>query len=694
MTMSCFALAHGRDVASCYDDVDPFWGSGGVDVPVSEGMARGWNWEKAQTGNTHPGAVMPFGWASACAYTGAYSSGYGRFGSSYTGFPPEVDVRKMAYGFTHFQHSGVGWIDKFYNYFLFEPRAAGVECDKRSRLDDEVAHPGYYAATLSDYGVRFELTARRFAICHRYRFGPEGGNVRIDVKKCGLDYEFIRRGCPQYEGETLDSFDVRQGTGKWDGYIVAHGVKIWFSLRLKGLPKTASCSDGVINFSFGGLSGESAIGFSLANAEEAMARADEALSVGFDRSREEARACWTAALGKVRVEIGNGSLRRRFYSALYHSLVKPCDTGHGFVDFSTFWDVYKTELPLVLSLDSGVGRGILEHVMSRTERDGFSPICQIMDDKVLHKDMQATALPLFSLADGFFRGVLTVSDWPRIKNVVRLELAHADISGMSPTHALDLAGACGAAAFMAEACGDAEAAKDMRERMAMWKGVYDNDTGCLPMRAVYYEGNHFNYSFRPHPGMNDRVALAGGAERFQKLLDDFFSVGSEPRRWSPMLDRIRRPDHFEGLNNECDMDTPFAYIWCGRIDRTAEVVDSVRRYRFADGEGGCPGNNDSGAIGSWYVWSCLGLYPLTGTPYYLLVSPSVDSAELDFAHGTLRIRVERESPRSIYPAGHRFNGRAFAEPWMKVAELERGGELVFLLADSPERAASPIPNWL
>ena len=54
---------------SVYDAVDPFWGSGAVANPVSEGMARGWSWEKAQSGNTHPGASYPFGWVSACAYS-------------------------------------------------------------------------------------------------------------------------------------------------------------------------------------------------------------------------------------------------------------------------------------------------------------------------------------------------------------------------------------------------------------------------------------------------------------------------------------------------------------------------------------------------------------------------------------------------------------------------------------------------
>ena len=59
------------------DLVDPFWGNGRAESPESQGWARGWNWLKAQMGNTIPGALTPFGWVSVCAYTGNYPCGYG-----------------------------------------------------------------------------------------------------------------------------------------------------------------------------------------------------------------------------------------------------------------------------------------------------------------------------------------------------------------------------------------------------------------------------------------------------------------------------------------------------------------------------------------------------------------------------------------------------------------------------------------
>ena len=192
--------------------------------------------------------------------------------------------------------------------------------------------------------------------------------------------------------------------------------------------------------------------------------------------------------------------------------------------------------------------------------------------------------------------------------------------------------------------------------------------------------------------MTKRIVLAGGNDRFNQMLDDFFTIGYDGPETAEV--RPTREGYFEAMNNESDMETPATYLWCGRADRFAEVSDLIRRFQFTDGEGGAPGNVDSGALSSWYVWSCLGLYPLTGTQYYLLGSPSVAKAEIDLTQGTLQIETVRESPTAIYPTGYVFNGRSFREPWLPVAELERGGTLVFQLADQPPATPSPIPNWL
>ena len=676
--------------------VDPFWGSGAYDGPVSEGLARGWSWEKARSGNTHPGAVLPFGWVSACGFSGGYSSGYGRVGYSSCEVPPMMLDSLRLWGISHFHQSGVGLMRKFYNYFLFTPYCAGADLSRASSVSHEKARPGYYAATLPDYGASFELTVRSFAALHRYNFGSGEGHLRIDAAHAGLGTQCFQPIRPSEKAETIQSCTLGQvAEGEWAGTMRAYGVDIHFAFITPSNVLSSTLDGPVLDISFAGKDAEIIAGFSLESIEKAVSSAREALDAGFKASRILADNLWDEALGRVRARFSDPVLERRFYSALYQSMIKPCECGPGrFTDFTTFWDVYHSELPLMLSFAPGKGRGMVEHLFSTIDSLGFCPISQILDTTVVHKDNQATALPVYTLCDAFWRGVISEAEYPRLKRVLEKEFAHADISGTPPSHTLDLSGAYSAAAFVAGSCSDTAFADSLRALARIWKDVYDPATGLLFENAQYYEGNHFNYSFRAHLGMSERISMAGGRDGFQTLLDRFFRFIPDFSDWSVDNDRARRRNYFEGLNNEPDMDTPYSYLWCGRPDRTAEVIDAVRRFRYADGEGGCPGNNDAGATGSWYVWNSLGIYPLAGTPYYMLGSPSVDSAGIDFASGTLDVEVRRESPDSIYPAGYEFDGVAFSEPWIEVSRLEKGGRLVFHLKDTPSSELAPVPQWL
>lgn len=675
---------------------DPFWGSGACESPASEGIARGWNWEKAQSGNTHPGAVLPFGWVSACGFSGGYSSGYGRIGYSSCDVPPIMLDSLKFWGITHFHQSGVGLMRKFYNYFLVTPYCSGADLSRPSIVAEETASPGYYAAALPDYGTSFELTVRRYAALHRYEFAKGEGHVRIDVAHAGLGTQCFRPIRPYEKAESVQCCSLEQvAQDAWAGTMRAYGVDIYFAFCTPSKVLGVTLEDETMDIQFAAKNAVLAAGFSLDSVGEAFASAREALRAGFDKSRAQASKSWDGVLGRVRAEFAEPQLQKRFYSALYQSLIKPCECAPGrYTDFTTFWDIYHTQLPLALSLDPEVGRGIAQHLMATTETLGFSPISQILDTALVRKDNQATALPVYTLCDAFWRGLIPVEEYPRLKNVLESEFLHADLTDAPPSHTLDLAGAAAAAASVAESCSDYAFAGRLRGLAGIWRNVYDPQTGMLFEDSQYYEGNHFNYSFRAHPGMDERIELAGGTDAFCAALDRFFCFDTPHSEWSADKDRIRRRDYFEGLNNEPDMDSPYTYLWCGRPDRTAEVVDYVRRFRFGDGEGGCPGNNDAGATSSWYVWNCLGIYPLAGTPYYLLGSPSVESAEMDFARGTLKIKVVRESAASIYPSGYELNGVAFSEPWIKVRDIEKHATLTFHLTDNPTNIPTPIPDLL
>ena len=665
---------------------DPFWGNAGTTSPAAEGMARNWNWLKAQTGNTHPGALLPFGWVSAVPYSGGYSSGYGINAVSYCGPAPVAYDKKCARGITHFHTCGTGFLGYFYNYFLVTPALETADLSRQSALDDEKAHPGYYSGTLTDYGVAIELTTGKYAAYHRYHYSEKKAKIRIDVKQLSLGDDLLGK----LKKEFMERYSLNHSAcGVWNGSVTANGVELFYAAKFQGNILSEEAENGELTVHFDDSHAEVILAFSLISLSEAEERLSEAVKTGFDSARIQAENEWRKRLNSVRAEFFNDSDVRVFYSALYHSLIKPVDAGSEFTDFQTMWDLYRSQLPLTLSICPDVGKKIAESMLSTIERLGFFPNDYMMTKDYHHIDNQATSLVIYTLCDAFNRRYL--NDYERLKNAFRKEFSNADISTKSPTHRLDMAGALRAASDVAKKCGDNEYSAQLRKESEVWKPAYDPATGLMVKDAVYYEGTHWNYSFRPHTQMSERIALAGGVENYNRLLDQFFGADCPPE--TKPEERLDIENRFEGMNNESDMETPYCYLWTGRSDRLAEVCDLIRRCRFCEGDGGCPGNNDSGGLSSWYIFCVLGIYPYTGTEYYLLGSPSVKQAEIDLRNGTLKIEVERESPRSIYPASYEFNGKEFKEPWIPVEKLDQGGTLKFRLQDKPA-GRSPIPEWL
>jgi putative alpha-1,2-mannosidase len=185
--------------------------------------------------------------------------------------------------------------------------------------------------------------------------------------------------------------------------------------------------------------------------------------------------------------------------------------------------------------------------------------------------------------------------------------------------------------------------------------------------------------------MEERVALAGGKERFASMLDSFFGFNGESVKQLTYIGankEISQSKHhrFEGFNNECDMETPYAYIYVDRHDRLCEIVHECVRRSFGSGTGGLPGNNDSGGLSSLFIWNTLGIFPISGSGEFVIGAPQIDSADIELATGkTLSIRVTRENERQIYVDRVEWNGETIRNYRISMQDLMRGGSLRFYM---------------
>jgi putative alpha-1,2-mannosidase len=715
----------------CSSHVDPFIGTAPFDLPPGGDLASRWWLPKPPIGNTHPGACFPFGMVSACPYSGAYPTGYGRYGRSTEGPPAALFERLQASGFAHFQQSGTGAIRKYYNYFRVTPLVSGIERLGESwELTGEVATPGYYAARMNEVGIGVELTVGPKLSVHRYTF-PPGADIKLAVDfSCGglalerartvptrADLELTGEGCAQgtvvMEGVPLSAF-IRVGwpcaQAIWyDRRIVGGGTR----LVLDRIRETTLLPFGVVFSGRAPADGvvEIALGFSLRGVEQARSNAQGGAAAGFHEVRHRTARTWEGHLSRVKVEGGEPARLQTFYTALYHSLIKPCfaadespfwrHSGPFVFDICTMWDIYKTQLPLIAALDPHRATQLLECLIRVSEEEGNFPIGYRMARGSDRFFRQASALAHTALADAHAVGLRGI-DWEWALGHMHGDLSRTygeeflDKGRVQPlTHTLDLAYGCHCTARVARALGDVALADRMDQHATGWVNAYDPSTGLLA-DSTYYEGSRHNYSFRLLHDMAQRIQLSGGDAGFVSQLDRFFGFGAEPvvqlgqPPFGDALEKGYALGRFEGLNNEPDMEAPYAYHYAGRPDRTARVVREALDHQFGPGRGGLPGNDDSGGLSSWYVWSSIGLFPVAGQSVFLINVPAFERVEMSAFGAHLEIVVRGRNARrrntadkSQFVHSVTLNGENLDRSFLTASELAQGGTLTVVVADEP-----------
>ena len=651
---------------------DVFHGTGGIDLPAPAGLAATWHFIKGLCGNTSPAAVLPFGKYSVAPYSGGYSSGYGVNRMNCGGPISKLTEKLRLRGFSHFQNSGTGATNIYYNYAVVTPFYG--EPQKDYGADFEKGEPGYYCTRLSETGILCELTVTPTCAMHRYTFEKPGGKIAIDFSNDGLYANEYR-----LRGEVKDLSVSRLTENSVLASGVYQGVRLCFAASFEGSGRLDEnnifCADEA---------GSVVLKMSVsANTPEIALEELAASKTDFDSAKEKASELWEAALSKIEITSRDENELALFYSNLYQSLIKPSNWGRGgflwdgapFVaDIVTMWDIYKTQLPLLFTLYPEISKDFTAMVTKLGLERGRLPHSLMLSSELNNEADQARFLGAYAVYDAWKRGV--AADWNGALDAILKDLGRTAFEDFTQngecartTHTLDMSDGCAAAAELAASLGRNEEAKMLSSLAKNYIKAFDPETGLLFENREYYEGNHWNYSFRPLRNMDDRIALCG-KKRFEEMLDRFFGF----------TDGEDVSARFEGFNNETDMETPYAYHFIGKYEKLCEILITADRYSFRDsrlgtGAGAIPGNNDSGGLSSCYIWNCLGLFPVSGQDLMLLSLPKFPEAKLKLSNGkTLTVRKLGEStcPKSVS-----FNGKDLPERKLSVSQMMGGGEIIF-----------------
>ena len=336
---------------------------------------------------------------------------------------------------------------------------------------------------------------------------------------------------------------------------------------------------------------------------------------------------------------------------------------------------------------------MLESLLATGRALGFHPNALMLWDRHEAFDRQARCLLAPLLIDAYDRGIAGI-DWQEACDALMAQVQGEGERYLRDgiqhplSHSLDLAYACHCVSRLATTLGRGEAARRFASFAGNWRNAFDPKTGLL-RPSTYYEADFVHYSFRLLHDMAGRIDLAGGRARFVELLDRFFGFGAAPVRQlaDPPWDNARAAGmalgRFDGTNNEVAIETPYAYLYAGRHDRTVDVIRGVTGFHYAATPGGLPGNDDSGALSSWYVWAVLGLMPVPGQGIFLLGSPHLSACEITL--GERRFCVDAPGARADRPyvSSATLNGRDLDRAFLSYDEVLRGGTLRLRMTDRP-----------
>lgn len=309
-------------------------------------------------GATNPGAVLPNGLMSVSPFnvTGSDTNRYDKDARWWS--TPYEYTNSFFTGFSHVNLSGVGCPEA--GSILTIATSGDLEPDYRKygrAYTDETAHPGYYALTLPDYGIRAEATATERTSRERFTFTAGGtGNVLVNLGQA-LSNEsgasVNRVSDTEIEGsKLLGTFCYNPGAvfpiyfvarvnrvpssaGYWKMQPEMTGVEAeWTPDNGKykiytDYGRELSGDDIGYWFTFDGLQpGESvelSIGVSFTSIENARANlnAEQPSKADFASLSKAATSRWNEDLGKIAVDGGTDDQLKVFYTALYHSLIHP-----------------------------------------------------------------------------------------------------------------------------------------------------------------------------------------------------------------------------------------------------------------------------------------------------------------------------------------------------------------------------------
>lgn len=658
------------------------------------------------------------------------------------------------FGFSHMHLSGTGIGDLC--DILVMPVTGNVKMAKGTidnstsgmyslfKRKNEHVRPGYYSVHLDRYNVDVELTATKRVGFHKYTFSQTDSAAIVFNLADKLNSD-----------ESIDCFISQENDSVITGYRYSSGwakdqrvfftalfskpikeFQVYDSLNMQqGKSLKAKKVYGKVLFDkeLGGDPLYVKVALSPVSIDNAKVNLlAELPGWNFEQAVNDADEAWNAELNKIQIETTDESVKRTFYTALYHTMIAPsvfCDVngdyygadqnmhkGEGFVNYTTFslWDTYRAAHPLMTIIHPEKMSDIINTMLNIYRQQGKLPVWHLVGNET---DCMVGNPAIPVVADAILKGYGGFDKelaYEAMKNSSMLDergLKYLKEYGYIP---YDKESPESLAKCLEYAIADwslAQIAKQMEKdddynyflkRSKAYRYYFDKETRFMrglssdgkyrtpfnPFSSAHFdddycEGNAWQYTWLVPHDVDGLVEVFGGKENFIQKLDSLFIIEGD-------LGKSASPD-ISGLigqyahGNEPSHHILYLYSYVGQYWKTAEKVRQVLSELYHDQPAGLSGNEDVGQMSAWYVLSSLGLYqvePAGGK--YILGSPVVDKAVIRVKDGNIfTILAKNNNKTNKYIQSVTLNGKPYDKYYIDFEDIICGGILQLEMGDTP-----------
>lgn len=451
----------------------------------------------------------------------------------------------------------------------------------------------------------------------------------------------------------------------------------------------------------------------------------------FERVKADGQAQWEKELHKIVIKTDHDDMVN-FYTSMYHAMINPTiymdedgqykgldqnlHKADGFTNYTTFslWDTHRALHPLFNIIEPDRNADMIKSMLAHYDQ---SPehMLPIWSNSANENWCMSGYHSVSVIADAVVKGnapfdankaldacvaTATHRDYQSIGLFMDMGYIPDEKDANSVSSTLEYSYDDWCIAQMAKKLGRMDVYDRFIKYSQNWKNVFDPAVGFMhpkeadgtwrktkfdPFTTIgmgFIEGNAWNYTLYVPHDPKGLIQAMGGNKRFVTYIDSLFSYDLPDKYFAETEDITK--DGIIGNyvhGNEPSHHDAYLYDWTDKPWKTQEKIRLILPKMYKPTPDGLGGNDDTGQMSAWYIFSVMGFYPVApGNDQYAIGSPAIDHAVINLESGkSFVINVKNQSPKNVYVQKILLNGKPLNGWFISHADIMNGGEIEFVM---------------